>query len=454
MKDINILTFNEFCYSKVYDLIDFMNSQPTLINYDVILIAQNRDNASYKTDKVRLEGYHEKNITDGTGKTSIHDSYYKCSGFIYDRTKVTFNLELSNRYITHTIKSEKNNNNDTYVFTKIDRLLNINLFPPAKPDIDLGTRNLHVISRFDYVIPSKDISPCILQYCAFACFRNISNNKDFTLFNPHFIEKYFINSQYSPKLDYNPKWGNQFTNILEFIESMSIDNYIIIGDFNIRYFDKERSQVLIPTEDKFKSDTKIKFNFSLLKTYNCGEKNICENTCLIVSNFLETSNLCEIFNLTYSCHKPIQITLSDLPQSAAAAQAPPQPAAQAQPPAAPPQPAAAQPQPPPAALQSEKRMFSEDIKIKKKSEKEIDDLKKLSYQDIKKNGIIIKPGNTLNNMNFFNIFERIYDIQPLTNEQKFISVKKNIRGKVTIGQSINPDLFTKLTNDLLHRRFE
>jgi hypothetical protein len=305
LNNIELFTFNEFCYSKLYDLIEFMNLQQSLTNYDVILIAQNRDNKVYPSNIDSLEGYHE-NISISSDAKVIVDSYYKCTGFIYDRTKIRFNLDLANQYINETIKAEPANQKSNYHFTKITQLLNRNLRPQTRPDIDLGARNLYVITRFDYIIPNKDIiSRCLLQYCAFACFTHILSNTDFTLFNPHFINSFYTNSLY------NNSWGTQFGCIRSFIEINRITNYIMIGDLNIRYFDMSYKKPMLPTVEDFKKYTQINFDFRKLKTYTCEQTNVCENTGLIVSdNNVEKSNLCTIINLQYSCHKPIQTTIT------------------------------------------------------------------------------------------------------------------------------------------------
>jgi len=351
--NIQLLTFNEFCYSKLYDLIKFMNASEKYNNYDIILIAQNRDNAVYNCKLDQLEGYHPniKQLNDdekrkdlkNTHKKNTHknDSYFKCFGFIYDRTKIEFNLDDT------LTKLQNNLENQNLQFNKLERLEGRHVYPsvPTQPDIKVN-RDLFVIDRFAYKLKEESfISQIILQYCAFSSFKNKVNGLDFVLYNVH-IKGILKDNRHN--------WQQQYQNIIEFIKTFDKqDQSFIIGDFNIRagyknFDDMEHDiNVLINGldigEDKFSN---------YINFYRCNEK--CENTLLIRKNntSLEVPDACVNLPIEYNCHKPVKFTILGNSPAEAQAQVPPAQVPPAQVPSASTPSAAQVPAPTPAPTPS------------------------------------------------------------------------------------------------------
>jgi hypothetical protein len=486
-QNIELLTINEFCYSKLYELILYINSDRKFNDYDIILIAQNRDNRVYNCKLKKIEGYHPhirplnsdeiqkdvENITTFIKSTydreptkydfnsHKNDSYFKCFGFIYNRNIIDFNLIETQSKISNHLK------NPALRFTKIENLLGDHVYPRNPINIDLNVqRNLYVINRFDYrlEVVSKDIiSEYLLQYCAFSCFKNKITNLEFILYNTHFI---------GTLKDNRANWIEQYNNIIEFIkDNNKQEQTFIIGDFNIRsnYSSYETANIGIRELINSLDIEPNKFS-NHINLYPCNTS--CENTLLIRKNdsHITTPETCVDINIAYNCHKPIIFTinykLSALPPQPGIGSAAVRSEVEVE--------AAVRPEIGTVTQQTEsvqssarplvqssvqsKRKYNKDLKIKKKYlDKYKEPFRFISYNDIH-DDIIKKSQNTLNGKNFFQIFEEIYQIEKLTDDEKYKIVTESIKEKGKFikknSKKINNTLFTKLITDLLHSNVE
>jgi hypothetical protein len=409
-----------------------MNSNKQFDNYDIILIAQNRDNKIYNCKLDDLEGYHPELIQleiPENANTHKHDSYYKCFGFIYDKTSIEFNLEDTQNKLK--INFEK----PDLQFVKLDLLEGKNVYPIAQPNLEVK-RNLFIISRFAYTLEVQKntmISKYILQYCAFSSFKNKKTNLEFVLYNTHFI---------GTLKDSSNNWIKQYQNIINFIKvNKEQDKTIIIGDFNIRSNFKTYEIAERGIKDLINSLDIGENKFSnQINLYKCTEK--CENTLLIRKNdiYLEVPDACVDLLIGYNCHKPVTFTIlskartpAQVPQPAPAlapAQVPP---AQVSQPSPAPQPA---PAPAPALAQVPAKIIFANLKLKSGIDKKlVTKIKQMTLSDIK-NG-------RFDEQYFTSLIESLYDIKLQNTNIGLIRFKSN-----KIYNDYEKTLFVKLKNDI------
>jgi len=338
--NIKLLTFNEFCYSKLEDLNQWMDQNDEFVNLDIILIAQNHDDIIY-TSKTKPNGYYPQDIKYETQSPEekiliklsnpiknketnnyeykddehfagsfVKDSYYKCFGFIYDKTLLEFNEDITRDFI------RKINMRGPYTYNSNPTILNGPLQTTiTRPEISFKAlplsknRNIKVIERYDYLVGTlnKDlVSENILQFCAFSSFKNRQTNLDFVLYNTHFSGTLKDNSD---------RWIKQYSNIIKFIkENGQQVEIFIIGDFNIR----SNYRTIVDMKDGVSHIINSidlgenKFS-NYKKFYECNKN--CENTLLITKNnrYINTTQVCTTVGIQYNCHTPVTFTILKTP---------------------------------------------------------------------------------------------------------------------------------------------